>query len=499
MRRNGRNRTIILCATILACVGTRAGAQNTGDELSQLKSSLAAAQDELRRNKQEIDELRQRLQQIEERVGAAAKPDKGPTYPTAAIVQQEPQGVPAQPQNEDAQLLSEKINEMDQVKVESASQYKLRLSGLILMNTYMNAGNVDITDLPNLAFRVGTGQSGGDFGATLRQSQLGLDVTGPRIAGAATRAKLEMDFFGGFPDTHFGVASGLVRLRTATARMDWKDTSLIFGQDAPFIAPLNPTSYATLGEPALSWAGNLWVWTPQIRVERRIATGEQSYLLLQGGILDPLTEESPDFFNRRATVGERSRHPAFAGRLAWEGQFADQTAIFGIGGYYGRQNYGFDRNIGSWVVTGDWNLPLGRWAALSGEVYRGQAIGGLGGGIWTSALFNTPTLTSTTQVLGLNDVGGWSQLKLKANEKLEFNVAGGLSNPFAGDLERYVAPTTLYGFTPLARNQSILANSIFRPRSNLIFALEYRHLRTYTLNGKNQQGHQVNLAVGVSF
>jgi hypothetical protein len=29
--------------------------------------------------------------------------------------------------------------------------------------------------------------------------------------------------------------------------------------------------------------------------------------------------------------------------------------------------------------------------------------------------------------------------------------------------------------------------------------LEYRHLRTYTLNGKNQQANHVNLAVGVSF
>src|SRR5689334_6409695 len=99
MRNRGRSRAIILCAAILAGSGMRAAAQNSGDDLSQLKSSLAAAQDELRRNRQEIDELRQRLLQLEERVGA--KPDKGPTYPTAAIVQQEPQGVPAQPQNED--------------------------------------------------------------------------------------------------------------------------------------------------------------------------------------------------------------------------------------------------------------------------------------------------------------------------------------------------------------------------------------------------------------
>src|SRR5512133_2253851 len=104
MRRIGRNSAILMGAVLLAFSGVSAHAQSPAEELTQLKSSLAAAQDELRRNRQEMDDLRQRLQQIEERVGAA-KPDKEPTYPTAAIVQQEPQGVPAQPQNEDTQLL----------------------------------------------------------------------------------------------------------------------------------------------------------------------------------------------------------------------------------------------------------------------------------------------------------------------------------------------------------------------------------------------------------
>ncbi len=484
--------------TLMILVGsTGLNAQQPADDLSQVKASLAAAKEELRRNKQEIDDLRQRLQQLEDRLGTTN--DKGPTYPTAAIVQQEPQGVPAQPQNEDTQLLSEKINEMDQVKVESASKYKVRLSGLILMNTYMNRGNVDSSDLPNLVFRTGAGQSRGDFGATLRQSEVSLDVSGPRIGGAMTHANVDMDFFGGFPDTQYGVTAGLVRLRIATARMDWKNTSLIFGQDGLFFSPESPTSYASLGQPALSWSGNLWVWTPQVRVERRFTTGEQSHFLLQGGLLDPLTEESPEQYDRKPTYGERSRHPAFAGRVAWEGTRGEDPIVFGVGGYVARQNFGFDRNIPSWLVSGDWKVPLGRWLALSGEVYRGQAIGGLGGGIWQSALLNQPALTATTQVIGLNDIGGWSQLKLKANAKLEFNVAGGIANPFAKDLETFATPSTAYGFTPLSRNHTILANSIFRPRSNLIFALEYRHLRTYTLSGNNHEGDHLNLAVGVSF
>lgn len=495
MRLKFITRALLICLLIGGWKGVQG--QQPSDDLSQVKASLAAAKDELRRNKQEIDDLRQRLQALEDRLGATQ--DKGPTYPTAAIVQQEPQGVPAQPQNEDTQLLSEKVNEMDQVKVESASKYKVRLSGLILMNTYMNSGHLDSSDLPNRAFRTGLGQSHGEFGATARQSQISLDVSGPRVAGALTHANIDLDFFGGFPDTQYGVTAGLVRMRTATARMDWKDTSLVFGQDQLFFVPLNPTSYASLGQPALSWAGNLWVWTPQIRVEHRFNTGEQSHFLLQGGILDPLTEEGPEQYNRTPTFGESSRHPAFGGRVAWEGIRGENPIVIGVGGYYGRQNYGFGRNLDSWMVSGDWDLPLARWAALSGEIYRGSAIGGLGGGIWQSAIFNTQSLTSTTQVTGLDDAGGWTQMKFKANPKWEFNVAGGLSNPFAADLKSFTTSFAYSGFTPLARNSAVLANTIFRPRSNLIFAVEYRHLRTTFLNGDNQQGNHLNMAVGVTF
>jgi hypothetical protein len=76
-----------------------------------------------------------------------------------------------------------------------------------------------------------------------------------------------MDFGGGNPTTSYGVTAGLIRMRTANVRLDWEKTSLNVGQDALFFSPLSPTSYASLREPALSWAGNLWVWTPQIEIE----------------------------------------------------------------------------------------------------------------------------------------------------------------------------------------------------------------------------------------
>ena len=150
------------------------------------------------------------------------------------------------------------------------------------------------------------------------------------------------------------------------------------------------------------------------------------------------------------------------------------------------------------MVSTDFDLPLSRFLALSGEVYRGQAIGGFGGGIWASALFDADPDVATTRILPLNDVGGWSQLKIKPVSRLEFNVAAGVANPFSRDLEFFAAPQN-YSFTPLARNQTLLINSIFHPRSNLLLGLEYRHLRTYALTGSKNTADHINLSIGVSF
>jgi hypothetical protein len=104
---------------------------------------------------------------------------------------------------------------------------------------------------------------------------------------------LQADFAGGFPNTLNGVDSGLFRLRVASMRMDWEHTSIVAGQDDLFLSPQSPTSFASLAVPALSYAGNLWGWIPQVRVEHRIELAERQSLLIQGGLLDNLTGEPP--------------------------------------------------------------------------------------------------------------------------------------------------------------------------------------------------------------
>lgn len=216
----------------------------------------------------------------------SATPSSG--TPTASDAQDADLGSRLQKLEESTQLLNSKIDEQYQTKVETTAKYRARLSGIVLMNAFRNVGGSDNLDIPDYAQPQAAGSPQASFGATLRQTQVGLEVFGPNLAGARSSANVQFDFAGGFPDTPNGVNFGLVRLQTASLRLDWKHTSVIGGQDSLFISPLSPTSFASLATPALAYAGNLWGWTPQLRFEHRFDLSDKQTLTFQGGILDNL-------------------------------------------------------------------------------------------------------------------------------------------------------------------------------------------------------------------
>ena len=400
---------------------------------------------------------------------------------------------------EDLQLLGAKVDDQYQTKVESSSKHRVRLSGIALLNVFANRGSVDNMDVPGLATQRGTLSTNAGFGATVRQSMVGLEVFGPRVADAKTRGALQMDFFGGFTESLNGAALGLMRVRTASFEMDWASTSLVAGLDAPFFSPLSPTSLAALAEPAFAYSGNLWTWTPQIRVEHRVRLSDTSSVRLQVGILDPLSGEPPYYGpHRTPQAGERSGQPAYATRIAWTSRKFGSPLAVGVAGYYSRQNWGLNRKVDGWAGTVDWDIPLSRSLAVSGEFYRGRALGGLGGGIGRSVIYSGPIFDLATSVIGLDSVGGWGQLKFRPTERLEFNGAFGQDNPFAEDIRRFY-PGYSYYDASLARNRSSMANFIFHPRSNLLLSLEYRRLWTYDIDEAARKANHLNLGIGILF
>ena len=472
--------------------------QELQSQVRELKQLVLQLQQQTVESHSEITKLRQEIESRNNDTNQASMATEGQSSAYTASVEQRIEHI-----QEDQELLSGKIDDQYQTKVESASKYRVRFSGIVLFNLFGNSGSVDNEDVPTWSTRTHPADSSGSVGATMRQTILGFETFGPDLFGAHTSANVNFDFGGGFPATDNGVSSGLVRLRTAAVRLDWKDTSVIAGQDQLFLSPIAPTSFASVIVPPLSYAGNLWAWTPQLRVEHRYALSGDAKLTLQGALLDPMTGEPPDqdyyTWYRAPNAGEQSRQPGFAARVGYSRPMLGQSFSVGAGGYYSRQNWGYNRDVNGWVGIADMNLPLTHKFSVSGEFYRGAAIGGFGAALGRSVLFNGVLDDPNTAVIPLNVVGGWAQLKFRLNPKLEFNGAYGQDSPFAADVRTFGNQSDSYGPFFLTGNRSAFGNVIFRPRSDLVMSMEYRRLRSFTIFDNSYEANQINMSMGVLF
>ena len=478
------------------------------DQVRQLQSLVDQMRAENAESRAEMHQLRQDLQATRallERpaptggsIETAASPTSGASG-TSASQDSVPLEERVQKLEESTSLIGSKIDEQYQTKVESASKYRARLHGIVLMNAFRNVGGSDNLDFPNYSQPVPTGTPQVTLGATLRQSEIGFEIFGPNIGGARTSADVQLDFAGGFPWTGNGVNFGVVRLQTAALRFDWENTSVVAGQDSLFISPLSPTSFASLATPAFAFAGNLWGWTPQLRVEHRFSLSDQQTVTVQAGVLDNLDwEYPPNSFYRWAQAGEMSGQPAYAFRTAWSRPVREHPFSFGVAGYYGRQDWTWGRYVDAWAGMADWQIPLGPRLGLSGEFYRGRGIGGLGGAIGTSIVYGGDPTNIYSPIRGLNTAGGWSQLKVQLTPKLELNGVIAQDDAFAGDVRGFATDQNNFGEI-LGRNRGCLGNVVFRPRSDLVLSAEFRRLRTFPVYSSSSVTNQVNLSVGILF
>ncbi len=442
-------------------------------EIRELRNGFQQVKDELAASRRESAELRRELQTVKEQMARAPETKEGKER-LASLEEQQA-------------LTAAKVDDHYQTKVASASKYRVRLSGMALFTGSTARGGIDQLDVPTMPEPLGPGERGVSVAGSLRQSQIGLELFGPEWLGAKIHGGVQFDFSGGFPASPEGLTAGLARMRTARLALEWKNTSIVAEQEAPFFSSLSPSSLVSAAYPSFSNSGNLWTWTPQVYVEHRIQSSERTQFSLRGGVLDPLTGELPaSEYERLATAGERGRRPAFAGRAGWQRAYGDRRASAGAGFYIAHQDWNFNRTVEAWAVTGDWDLPLGRRFAWSGELYRGTSMGGLGGSANASVLL-TPML-----VIPLDSTGGWSQLKFQPVDKWQFNGAFGQDVTSGDRLQR--AATEF-----VRRNAAGTFNFIYQARSNFLLSAEYRHLWMRRSSGGMLTADYVSLGVGILF
>jgi hypothetical protein len=456
--------------------------------VQELTDAVGRAQEQLEQSQRQLSDLRHQLDDVRRQMSGGSE-DSNPAVDAQRLAAQ------VEALKETQAMEQSEIATHEQSKVESVSRYPIKVSGLILLNGFVNTNQVDIPATPTVAL-----PGAGSTGATMRQTVLGIDARGPHVFGAASRADVRTDFFGSTGGTATYNTAGLLRLRTAHADLDWDNTELFFSLDRPLINPMQPDSLTAVAIPPLAWSGNLWTWNPQIGVRHDLPIGSTARFRTQAALIDvadpPYSTTSAAY---SASTAESARWPGVQTRLAIASGAEDRGFELGAGGYFAEHRTSYDKGFDSWAGTLDYRQPLPGRLELSGSVYRGLALGGLGGGAYKDYGVR-PDHDNPGQfyLLPFDDVGGWAQIQEQATERLQFNGAFGFDDVPGGEISRY--PGAAAGtYQNLARSQTFTGNVIYSPSAWLLFSLEYRHLSSYSVDAPAASSHVIGVAAGYKF
>jgi uncharacterized coiled-coil protein SlyX len=491
----------------------QADGQEPSEQIQKLTAAIARTQAQLDESQRQLDDLRQQLsalqQEMTNKVPETSAPVP-PSPPAESSSAAQPSPEPASPAIDDLRdrqtLQESQIATLNQDKVETESKYPVRITGMVLMNAFVNTNAVDMAATPTVA--VG---GPGSTGASVRQTVFGFDARGPHLFGARSYADLRLDFDGNPQSAnnsagYYYANPTLLRLRTAHAGLLWKNTEAYFSLDRPILNPDTPTSLTAVAEPALAWSGNLWTWNPQLGIRHDLNFANSHDLRFEAALMDvgdaplaPPAALSSTSATAPPSSGERSRWPGVETRVSLLGSGSNEESNhLGIGGYFAPHSSSLGYNFDSWAATLDTRLSLPLHLQLTGNFYRGLALGGLGAGAYKDFVYRPDTETGGYYFKSLDDVGGWTQLKEKFTQRVELNAAFGIDNVFARELRRY-ALTGAGAYLNLAANRTYTGNIVFSPSAYLLFSLEYRRLESTPVIGLPAASNIIGLGAGYKF
>jgi hypothetical protein len=423
--------------------------------LSQNQTDLRLILDRLDRLEHENESLRQELRALREELHGSVAPD-----------------------TEDRLAVEERRTaEQAQTKVESSQKFPIRLTGMALMNTFINSKQNGGVDYPTIAYLT---RGNATAGAGLHQTVLGLDYNGSQtLWGGTISGSLYMDFFGGtsLPNNE------LMRLRTASISLDWGSRTLMVGQDKPIFSPRNPDSFAQVGVAPLAGAGNLWFWEPQARFEQRFKLGEQLTLRAQAGVVQT-SEFLANVPSSVAASLERYRPSAEARfEIAYGSETGRRIEI--APGFHYSASHVAGISVPSDVVSLDWLVAPTDRVELTGAVYTGENLADFGLG----AIRQGFTVLGPRNALPIRAQGGWAQYTLRATSRLSFHLFGGIHDGRNRDL--------LPG--DIADNHSFGGNFFYHLAPNVILSFEGAQMRTQYLGPGLRLNNHYDLALAYLF
>jgi hypothetical protein len=431
---------------------------------AQQKSDLQQVLDRLDRIEQENKTLADEVRALRLELAASRTPAAAPT----------PEPPSAPPIEEKVAVNEQRIADQAQSKVEASQKLPIVLTGMVLFNTFLNGRANGGAEYPTSASETNNSSAAG---ATLSQSIIGLKFQGPQIfGGGQISGSAYLDAWGGTPSSSL---DHLIRLRTATVEIDWKNTTILAGQDKPIISPREPNSLAQVAVSPLTGAGNLWLWSPQVRVDQRFAFGQQAGLTAQVGVYE--TSE-PSYGSRGgddSSVTSTPR-PAIEGRFEFWRKFGEGSRIEIAPGFHESTTHAGGFSAPSRLATVDWLIQPVQKIQLTGMFFTGENAAGLGG------LRQGFSIIDDIRAVSIGANGGWTQLSYLATRRLTFNSFAGEENDRVGDLLSGDIHTNLmYG-----------GNAIYRLGSNVLLGAEISQVRTnyFLLPSKLNNHYDLSLA-----
>lgn len=492
---------LMISLALFPSAGAQTHAVETPEaKLQRVSAALARAQAEITLYQQQLDELQHEIRELQQQIAATAPGQPRTLPPTEETAIQTNSSATASTERslselrERQDMTESQIATHEETKVETESKYPLKLSGLVLLNGFVNTRRVDIPPDPTYAL-----SGSGSTGLSMRQTVLGFDARGPHFAGATSHADLRIDFFGYGGNQDGYSAGGILRLRTAHAALKWPNTELFAELDRSLIAPNEASSLVAVAQPVFAWSGDLWVWNPQVGVTHSFLFNGATHLAMQLGLIEAGDPRLPNATTATtsSTLAERSRWPGTEARIAIGTGKHNEGTEFGLGGYFSTHRTSDGIRFNAWAVTADSRVRLGEHIQFLGSAYRGMAIGGLGAGGYIDYFYQ---YRGNKEFLRpLDAVGGWAQLKVKPQEKIELNGGFGIDNPFAKEIRSAETLAAGPGYTGVARNRQVFANFIYTPSSYLLLSLEYRRLWSSYAAGSTYFSDAIGMGAGYRF
>jgi hypothetical protein len=212
--------------------------------------------------------------------------------------------------------------------------------------------------------------------------------------------------------------------RHAYLTVAWERSTLLLGQTWDLISPLYPEVNAD----TLMWnAGNLGDRRTQVRWTLEPAGAGLAFAAAAGltGAVD-----DQDLDGNGVRDGEDAALPNLQARLGWSRPVATGSLALGAWGYTAREEVqtpvGGETDFDSFAVGVDFSVPLPGSLAVRGELWTGENLSDIRGGIGQAV--NTATGEE------IASRGGWAELGWKSDSPYSIYAGGTLDDPDDDDL-----------------------------------------------------------------